>query len=196
MRLVAARVADELSNPLTSLSTRLELMLAETGDRGAQATLVDDLHALQRSARRLIHLVETLRCYSGDGLTRSRPVRLNEIVSRAHASAGVSGVTLTLHPGDPLILGDAASLERLVVRVLADACRKSPDGPGVRIETRAADGDPHHVVLSISGVDWVPDLGESSHHLLAEQSGVLCVRPIDDPAALVLTFPRLTLLLP
>jgi signal transduction histidine kinase len=193
MRLVAARVADELSNPLTSLSARLELMLAEAGDRGGPAALTDDLHALHRSARRLIHLVEALRCYSGDGLTRARPFRLNEIVSRAHAAAGISGVTLALDPDDPLILGDAAPLERLVVRVLAEACRTSPVGPGVRIETRAADGEPHHVVLTISGVDGMPDLAESSRHLLAEHSGA---RPIDDRAALVLTFPRLTLLLP
>jgi signal transduction histidine kinase len=196
VRLVAARVADELSNPLTSLSTRLELMLAEAADGGGPAATVDDLHALHRGARRLIHLVEALRCYSGDGLAGSRPVRLNEIVSRAHASAGVSGVTLALDPGDPLILGDAAPLERFVVRMLAEACRTSRDGPGVRVETRAADGEPHHVVLAISGADGMPDLAESSRHLLAEHSGALDVRPVDDRRTLLLTFPRLTLFLP
>ena len=196
VRLVAARVADELSSPLTNLSTRLELTLAETAERGGHAALVDDLHSLHRSAQRLIHIVEALRCYSGDGLTGLRPVRLNEIVSRAHASAGVSGVTVALDPADPLILGDADLLERLVMRVLAEACQTSHDRPSVRVETRAADGEPHHVVLAISGVEAMPDSAESSRHLLAEHSGALDVRTIDDRAALVLTFPRLTLLLP
>lgn len=196
VRLVAARVADELSGPLTNLSTRLELILAEAGERGGQAALVDDLHSLHRSAQRLIHIVEALRCYSGDGLTGSRPVRLNEIVCRAHASAGVSGVTVALDPSDPLILGDADVLGRLVVRVLAQACRRSRDGGGVRVETRAADGELHHVALAISDVDAMPDPAESIRHLIAEYSATLEVRPIDDRTALVLTFPRLTLLLP
>jgi len=195
-RLVAARVADELSNPLTNLSTRLELMLAEAGERGVPAASMSDLNALHRSTRRLIHLVEALRCYSGDGLPGSRPVRLNEIVSRAHASVGVSGVTVALDPDDPLILGNADLLERLVVRVVAEAGRTSRDGHGVRVDTTAADGEPHHVVLAISGVDGMPDLDESSRHLLAEHSSALDIRPLDGREALVLTFPRLTLLLP
>ena len=196
VRLVAARVADELGNPLTSLSSRLELMLAEPGDDGGQAALTQDLHALHRSARRLIHIVEALRCYSGDGLADLRPVRLNEIASRAHAAAGVSDVTVALDPGDPLILGDAATLDGFLVRVLAEACRASRVARTVRVETRQADGEPHHVVLAISGVDGAPELAESSRRMLAKHADALDVRPIDGRAALVLTFPRLTLLLP
>jgi len=195
-RLVVARVADELSKPLTNLSMRVELILAEADERGGQAPLLDDLQALHRNAQRLIQLVEALRCYSGDGRAGSRPVRLNEIVSRARAAVGVSSVTVALDPDDPQILGDADLLEALVVRVLTEACRTSRGGHGVRVDTRAADGEPHQVILAISGVDRMPDPAEFSRHLLAEHSGAFDVRSIDARPALVLTFPRLTLFLP
>ncbi len=167
-------------------------MLAEGGDCGGPAGLVDDLHALLRNAWRLIHIVEALLYYAGDGFASSRPLRLNEIVSRAHASAGVSDVTLALDPDDPLILGDAAPLESFVVRVLTEAPRASRDG-NVRIETKPADGEPHNVVLAIAGVEGMPDLIESSRHLLTEHRGVFAVQPIDGGAGCVLMFPRLSL---
>ena len=194
--LVAGHVADELSNPLTNLVARLELMLAEVGERGGQGVPVDDLDALHRSAQRLVRVVESLRSYSGDGRTGLRPVRLNEIVSRAHMAAGVSGSTLTLDPADPLILGDAARLEGFVGGVLTAAGRNSSNGDGPRIETRPADGDAPEVVLEISGLDGILGLIGSGSRLASEHSGVLGVRPLDDRLALALTFPRVTPLLP
>jgi phosphoglycerate-specific signal transduction histidine kinase len=196
VRLVAARLADELSSPLTSLSLRLELMLAETPERAGQATLMEDLHALDRSARRLVQIVKALRCYSADGLADLHPFRLNQLVPGAVAAAGVSGASVALDPEDPLILGDATTLERFLVRVLAGAGEPSGHAPAVRLQTTAAEDEPYLVTLTISGVDGTPDLAGSISHLLAEQAGALDVRPLDGRAALVLTFPRMTPLLP
>ena len=195
VRSVVASVAEELSQPVTALLLKLELMLAEAADCdcGGPAARVDDLHALHRSARRIIHVIEALRCCSGGGPAGAQPVRLNEIVARAHAAAGSAGVALALDPGDPLILGDGAALERFVGRVLADS-RTSSDARGVRVETAAAAGDPSRVVLVVSGVGGVPDLAASGRDLLAEHSGTLDIHVSDE--RLVLTFPRLTLRLP
>lgn len=195
VRLVAARVADTLSQPLTSLSLRLEVMLAEAGDSGGAGT-ADDLRALHRNAQRLVHLVHALRSYSRDGLTGWGPVRLNEVVSRAHAAAGVPEVSLVLDREDPVILGDAAPLERFVARALAEACGMVRDGHGVRLETRLAEGEPEEVALAISGVERPQDLAETSRHLLPEHAGRLGVQPLEGRPALVVTFPRLTLLFP
>jgi len=195
VRSVVASVAEELSQPVTALLLKLELMLSEAGDCdcGGPAERVDDLQTLHRNARRIVHVIEALRCYAGDGPVGAQPVRLNEIVARAHAAAGYAGVALALDPDDPLILGDGAALERFVGRVLADS-RTSSDARGVRVETAAAAGDPSHVVLVVSGVGGVPDLGASGRDLLAEHSGTLDIHVSDE--RLVLTFPRLTLRLP
>jgi K+-sensing histidine kinase KdpD len=192
VRPVAARVANELSQPVTHLALALEIMLAGAAHRGRKTVQVDELQALYRSVRRLIHLIDALRCCAGDGSTRSRPALLNEVVSRA--SAGTADVELALDAGDPLVLTDAAALERLVRRVLTDACRIAGDARRVRIETAAAPGAPDQVVLVIQGVGEVTGLADSSRPLLAEHSGAVGVRSIDD--RLVLTFPRLTLHLP
>ncbi|HEX6212602.1 MAG TPA: ATP-binding protein [Methylomirabilota bacterium] len=194
--LVVGHVADELSNPLTNLVSRLELMLAEAGERGEQGVPVDDLDALHRSARRLVRIVETIRAYSSDGAVGVRPVRLNEIVSSAHAAANLSGSTLILDPGDPLILADPARLQGLVAGVLAAAGRASTNGDGPRVETKPADGDASHVVLEISGVDGVAELIAAGSRLASEHAGTLEVRPVQACLVLALTFPQVTLRLP
>jgi signal transduction histidine kinase len=194
VRVVAGRVADELGNPVAALSSRLELMLAEADDRAEDTGLLEDLRALERSARRLIRLVEALRCYSGGGVAGPRPVGLNEIVSRALATTGVSPASLVLDPSDPPILATPASLERFLTRFLADACH--PASADVRVETRPADGEPYQVALAVSGGQVVPGLDDYGRHVLAEHAGELDVRLIEGHPSLTLTFPRLTLRLP
>src|SRR5689334_1472794 len=183
VRLVAARLADELSNPLTSLSLRLDLMLAEIPERAGQATSMEDLHALHRSARRLVQIVRALRCHSADGLADLHPFRLGQLVAGAVAAAGVCGVTVALAPDDPLILGDATTLQRFLVRVLAGAGEPSGHAPAVRLQTTAAEDEPYLVTLTISGMDGTPELARSISHLLAEHAGALDVRPLDGRAA-------------
>jgi signal transduction histidine kinase/ActR/RegA family two-component response regulator len=188
--MISGGVADALSNPLTNLVSRLELMMAEAGEREGQSGL-DDLDVLHQNARRLVRVVETLRSCSGDAPNGVRLIRLNQVVSRAQAAAGVSPSVLSLDPTDPVIAGDAARLEALVAAGLASAGRAPGEGGG-RVETRSVQNDTPSVVLEISGVAATPELIASASRLASEHFGALDVRPMGDRAALTLTFPPAT----
>jgi len=124
VRLIVARVADELSDPdsLANLLLRIELMLAEADDPRGQATLLHDLRALDRSARRLIDLVETLRCYSGEGPAGWRPLRVVPLsLSRGVYSGKLALVTMPSSAGlvgrrspRPVVSGREGQLMRAV----------------------------------------------------------------------------------
>jgi signal transduction histidine kinase len=195
-RRVAASVAEELSQPVTSLLLKLELIRAEAGDCdcGEGRPRGDELQALHRNVGRLVHLIELLRCYAGDGAASPRPARLNDIVARAHTAAGLPDVALVMDPSHPLIIGDAVLLERFVTQVLIDASRTSPDPHAVRVETATPGADREHVTVLISGVSEVPGLADAIRRLLSEHPGTLDARTTDD--RLVLALPRVTLQLP
>jgi signal transduction histidine kinase len=151
---LAAGLAHELNNPIGIMSSRIELMLREGAALPAEVR--DDLTVLHRMAQRVARITEGLLSFARQSSGERMPVDLNHIVEetlflaeRHMTEEGVRFVT-TLAPRLPPILGDANTLQQVVLNLITNA-RDAVGGHGeVRIETRVRYGRRNAVVLVVT----------------------------------------------
>jgi len=146
---IVANISHEFRTPLSAQLATLELLRAEmegeAGEGGPSqgSESAQLIRSLERSSLRLVHLVdnllESVRMEGGEETIRSAPVALDEIVEE-----GVALVAPLLrqreqkteidlpYPGVTLD-GDAPRLIQVIVNLLANASRYSPDGTTIRI---------------------------------------------------------------
>jgi len=186
MRRFMADAAHELRTPVTILLTRTELALAQprdaTGDTAA-------FQAIEREADRLGGIVGDLltlaRADAGERQVVRASLYLDDVVSQVVASARTlaerKGVSLVVGSFEEAqIIGDVRLVERLVLIVLDNAIKYTPEGGRVRLDVTARDGG-RSVIVSDSGIgipsDQLPRVferfyrGESARGL-AEGSGL------------------------
>jgi signal transduction histidine kinase len=157
MRRFMADAAHELRTPVTILRTRTELALAQpreaTGDTAA-------FQAIVREADRLGGIVGDLltlaRADAGERKVVRASLYLDDIVSQVVASARAlaerKSVALVVGSFEEAqILGDAGLVERLVLIVLDNAIKYTPEGGRVRLDVTARDGA-RSVIVSDSGI--------------------------------------------
>jgi PAS domain S-box-containing protein len=140
---LAAGLAHELNNPIGIISSRIELMLLEAQEsRALPAEVCEDLAVLQRQAQRVVGICQGLLSFARQSPGELTPVDLNQVVEevlllagRQMTKAGVS-VRTGLEPGLPALMGDASTLQQVVLNLITNAW-DALDGEGeVRIETR------------------------------------------------------------
>lgn len=161
---LVATVSHELRTPLTSILGNLELLV--DGDAGpvpaAQARL---LSAIERNARRLLALIEDLlimsRIESGAIKINASAVPLKAVVAGAlEALASVRSahrVDLDVKlPDEPvLVYGDRGQLERIVINLVDNALKFTPDGGAARVTVDPGETD---VCLTITDTGiGIPD---------------------------------------
>jgi len=157
MRRFMADAAHELRTPVTILRTRTELALAQpreaTGDTAA-------FQAIVREADRLGGIVGDLltlaRADAGERKVVRASLYLDDIVSQVVASARAlaerKSVALVVGSFEEAqIIGDARLVERLVLIVLDNAIKYTPEGGRVRLDVTAHDGA-RSVIVSDSGI--------------------------------------------
>jgi len=154
---VAAGVAHELNNPLTSITVYgnyLTRKLEGSVDEG-------DLTKLKR----IVESAERIQSFTRDLVTYARPsgeeptlVRVNELIDRALSfcehmvnEAGAD-VTLELEQDLPAVYGIQGQLEQVLVNLLTNACHAlAPSGGRIRLGARAADDERIEIEISDDG---------------------------------------------
>lgn len=149
---MVATVSHELKNPLTAILTNLEL--AETA---APENVAQVLAAVDRSVQRMVSIVADLRTLGEMGAEDDPadvvPVDLaaiaRDVVDLVGDAAGRRGLTLALRcPADPvLVTGHAAELDRVVMNLVGNAIKYSPDGGRIRVGVQPT---PDEVVLTVA----------------------------------------------
>lgn len=134
-----ANVSHELKTPLTSISGYAETLLS---DRPDEATSRRFLETILSNARRMQRLVDDQldlsRIESGHWQPRWAEVDVAAAVREAWATcadrAGARGVTLEsrIEPAATRIRADADALRQVLVNLLDNAVRYSPDGSTIR----------------------------------------------------------------
>jgi two-component system phosphate regulon sensor histidine kinase PhoR len=152
-------LSHELRTPLTTVS-----LLAETLTREAEAAgnkipprMRDRIEKIEVETGHLVQMVSEIldlsRIESGGGLGVVDVVDLGRIAAdsteRLRLFADRQGVTLRVDVPDPVppVRGDAARLGQVVVNLVHNAVKFSPDGGDVTVAVRAVDPD---VVVSIA----------------------------------------------
>ncbi len=148
-----ADASHELRTPLTSILANLELLQARLDDaerRGEEGEMID---GALRSSRRMGRLVSDLlllaRADAGRTSTRV-PCDLAEVAEGAVAEARpVAGdrVFELEAPGPVNVVGSPDELHRLVLNLLENAIRHTPDGSAVRILVSRREG---HAILDVT----------------------------------------------
>jgi len=157
MRRFMADAAHELRTPVTILRTRTEVALSQprdaTGDTAA-------FQAIEREAQRLGGIVGDLltlaRADAGERQVVHGSLYLDDVVSQAVGSARTlaerKGVALVVGSFEEAqIVGDAGLVERLVLIVLDNAIKYTPEGGRVRLDVTARDGK-RSVIVTDSGI--------------------------------------------
>ena len=151
-RELMADIAHELRTPLSVMQGRLEGMIDGVYPRDGQQVV-----KVLEDTRTLARLVEDLRtlAHSESGtLTLAREptdvgILLGETASAFQPEAGARGVEIQTHVPDdipPMDL-DAVRIREVVMNLLANAVRHSPEGTVVRIE---AEINPRGVTIRVS----------------------------------------------
>jgi len=162
MRRFMADAAHELRTPVTLLRTRTELALAQPRDPAGDAAA---FHAIEREADRLGDIVGDLLLLARADAGERREVRgalyLDDVASQAVAAvrtlADRKGVSLVVGSFEEAqILGDAELVERLLLIVLDNAIKYTPEGGSVRLDVTAHDGK-RSVLVSDSGAGIPPE---------------------------------------
>jgi PAS domain S-box-containing protein len=149
-------VSHELRTPLSSILGYLE-MLEDGGSGPLDAEQARVLDVVDRNARRLLALIEDLltisRVESGTFRLELEPVEIQSLVDAAHQAVmpSLAGRDLDLRvdvgEGTGSILGDAAHLDRLLINLLTNAIKFTPDGGRVALSAHRVDGT---VVIEVS----------------------------------------------
>jgi two-component system, OmpR family, sensor kinase len=140
-----ADASHELRTPLTSVLSNLELLQATL--TGEDAEIAESALRSSRRMRRLVaDLLLLARADAGRVATR-QSVDLRAVVRDAAGEAmplaDNHNLTVSIPGGDaphPVVHGAPDDLHRLVLNLIENALRHTPDGTSVRVSVEAADG--------------------------------------------------------
>ena len=154
-RLVAG-VAHEMNNPLSVISSRIELMLADAVGLPIPAQHLEDLKVVHRNVLRVAGVAQALRSFARQSTGERRPVNLNTVVEETLLLAGKPlsqdniQITRALDPDLPCILGNANALQQVLLNLLTNAREAMSGGGDIRIETGSVPERPARLRLVVS----------------------------------------------
>jgi signal transduction histidine kinase len=133
---VAAGVAHELRNPLTSIKGLVQVNLREAKMRGLPA---DDLAVIEHEIRRMERTLQTFLDFARPPQPDRMPLALGEIVDRVFALVGgrarKQAVTLRHARKAPVTVNaDQDQLQQLLLNLVLNALDAMPDGGTVEVD--------------------------------------------------------------
>jgi signal transduction histidine kinase len=153
---LAAELAHELNNPIGIISSRIELMLLEDEASNLPPALREDLTVLHRHAQRVARIASGLLSFARQSTGERMPVDLNHVITEtlllAEKQIAKEGIRVrtTLASNLPAILGDANTLQQVLLNLVTNAWDALDQGGELSIETSVPPETPRTVRLVIA----------------------------------------------
>ncbi len=160
---LVSSVAHELSNPLTTILGYAQLLLGRRESKERQA----DVQRILQEAERASRIAKNLLQFARGAKPERAALDLNEVVRRALALRAYQlnlediDVQLELDPELPLVLGDAAQLQQVLLNLLMNSEQAIQHGRRrghIRLRTRRISGD----WLAVDVIDDGPGIAPES----------------------------------
>ena len=158
---VAAGVAHELRNPLTSIKGLVQVNLREADSRGVPA---EDLRVIEHEVRRMERTLQTFLDFARPPRLKPRKLELAVVVDRVYALVGGRArkqqVELRFtRPEQPVsVIGDQDQLQQLLLNLVLNALDAMPHKGFIEIELRPTRGGFVELMIRDSGPGIAPHI--------------------------------------
>jgi two-component system sensor histidine kinase KdpD len=150
-------VSHDLRTPLASAKASVSSLRStelEWSEQDQQELLANADSALDRLTALVTNLLDLSRLQAGALSVTSRPVGLEDVVSRALSTTPDGDqVELAVSPELPEVLADAGLLERVIANIVENAQRYNPPGEHVRVAASA-----HGYIVELQVIDRGPGI--------------------------------------
>jgi len=136
---IAAGVAHEINNPLTSIMGFAQLTMSR---RDIDDTLRTDLSTIEKEAKRCITIIENLLNFARPQEPQKTEININNVID---AALKIMEYSITREKIDivkkytealPLVLGDSYQLQQVFMNIILNAVHAMPRGGNLTISTR------------------------------------------------------------
>ncbi len=156
-------VSHELRAPLTAIKGFAKTLVLKDEEL-APATRREFLSTVNEQAERLARLVDDLLLVSRIDSKRVRVEwtevavddLVRELISQFHSKWGSRRILIDADPGLPFVRADRSKLEEVLINLIDNAIKYSPDGTPVRVTARAV-GDEIEVDVEDRGIGIAPE---------------------------------------
>ena len=162
MRQFSAALAHELRTPVAILRGEAELALRpSSSDEDLRQVLMRQIDEFDRLTRLINQILTLARAEGGEIKMADQPVDLvalsASVAEQIEPVAAVQGITLTCEAADGVMVkGDAGWLERLLLILLDNAIKFTPEGGRISVTFSCAKGLAH-VAVTDTGMGISPD---------------------------------------
>ena len=141
---LSAGIAHEMNNPLGIITSRIEVMLLDAEEQNVPAQVLEDLRVLHRATQRVARIATNLRSFARQTPREHAHIDLNAVVHETlllmQKPLEVDGIRLvtSLDTAIPPIMGDAGTLQQVLLNLVTNAREAMGQGGEIRIETGPA----------------------------------------------------------
>jgi two-component system, NtrC family, sensor kinase len=153
---LSAGIAHEMNNPLGIITSRIEVMLLDAEENSLPAQVLEDLQVLHRATQRVARIATNLRSFARQAPREHAPLDLNAVVEETlllmRKPLEVDGINIvsTLDRELPPILGDAGTLQQVLLNLVTNAREAMGSGGEIRLETARHAERPNWVRLVVA----------------------------------------------
>ncbi|HYA85865.1 MAG TPA: cache domain-containing protein [Nitrospirota bacterium] len=153
---LAAGVAHEIGNPLTSISTFAQLLRETTQDEFTQ----NSLDVINNHIQRITDIVRRMATFARADALNIREVQLNDVLNstldlmrldkRLKSSVEIK---VSLDPGLPKIMIDEGQMAQVFINIILNAFDAMPNGGELKVESRFGEDEHNNAAIIITFAD-------------------------------------------
>src|SRR5262249_30840784 len=143
---LTAGIAHEMNNPLGIITSPIEVMLPDAAEQNLPPQMLEDLRVLDRAPQRVAGIATNLRSFARQTPREHARIDVNAVIQETLLLVGKPleadhiRVSTRLDPALAPIVGDASTLQQVLLNLITNAREAMESGGGKRVGTGAGGG--------------------------------------------------------